>query len=66
MGIFIPVAVFSILLFVLVILKRTYVAQLLSPGMHAPLGISEPLITLAGNFMNVEKFEDMRSWMAPY
>jgi hypothetical protein len=64
MNIFIPFAVFSILLFALVIMKRTFIAQLLSPGLHAPLGISEPLTELMG--INVEKFEDMRTWMAPY
>jgi hypothetical protein len=42
MNIFIPFAIFSMLLFALVIMKRTYIAQILSPGMHAPMGVSEP------------------------
>ena len=60
MRVFVAFAVFSILLFGLFLLKRTYVAQLLSPGLHAPLGLSEPF------FGNIEKLEDMRMWMAPY
>lgn len=52
MRVFGTFALFSILLFVLVITKRTYVAQLLGPG------IPEPFVT--------EKFEDMRMWLAPY
>lgn len=66
MGIFVPLAVFSILLFALILLKRTFVAQLLSPGTHVIPGISEPLSTLASSWMNLEKYEDMRVWMAPY
>ena len=66
MGIFIPFAVFSILLFALILLKRTFVAQLLSPGTHTIPGVYEPLTTLANSWMTVEKWEDMRSWMAPY
>jgi hypothetical protein len=65
MPIFIPLAVFSILLFLLFIFKRTFVAQLLSPGYHAPSRLSEPFDVFP-NLINVEKFEDMRTWMAPY
>ena len=36
MQIFVPVALFSIILFALVIMKRTYVAQLLGPGIPEP------------------------------
>jgi hypothetical protein len=49
--IFMIFAVFSILLFSLVLMKRTYIAQLLGPA------IPEPFL---------EKMEDMHMWMKPY
>ncbi len=48
---FVILAVFSILLFVLVIMKRTYVAQLLGPAIPEPF---------------VERMEDMNIWLSPY
>ena len=65
MPIFIPFAVFSIFLVLLFIFKRTFVAQFLSPGYHAPSRLSEPFGSFP-NLITVEKFEDMRTWMAPY
>jgi len=44
-------AVFSILLFFLVMMKRTYIAQLLGPA------IAEPF---------AEKLDNMDSWLQPY
>jgi len=49
--IFIVLAGFSILLFSLVATKRTFIAQLLSPGLHEPF---------------VERKEDMEMWLRPY
>jgi hypothetical protein len=44
-------ATFSILLFFLVLIKRTYVAQLLGPAIPEPFS---------------EKFEDMQTLLQPY
>jgi hypothetical protein len=44
-------ATFSILLFSLVLLKRTFVAQLLGPAIPEPFG---------------EKMADMDMWLQPY
>ncbi len=56
MQLFVPLAIFSILLFALVIMKRTYIAQLLGPGIPEPFdGIVHP-----------EKMEDLMVWMSPY
>jgi hypothetical protein len=49
--IFMIFVVFSVLLFSLVLMKRTYIAQLLSPA------IPEPFL---------EKIEDMQMWLKPY
>jgi hypothetical protein len=49
--VFMFLAMFSILFFSLVLMKRTYIAQLLGPA------IPEPFI---------EKMEDMQMWMSPY
>ena len=54
MQVFIPLAAFSILLFFLVITKRTFIAQLLGPGIPEPFTMLIP----------TEKFEDVRNWMA--
>jgi hypothetical protein len=43
--------VFSVLLFSLVLMKRTYIAQVLGPA------IPEPFL---------EKMEDMHMWIKPY
>jgi hypothetical protein len=48
---FIPLAIFSILLFLLVIMKRTYIAQLLGPAIPEPFA---------------EKLENIDAWLQPY
>jgi len=49
--VFMFLATFSILLFSLVALKATFIAQLLGPAIPEPFG---------------EKMEDMRMWLQPY
>jgi hypothetical protein len=49
--IFMIFATFSILLFSLVLMKRTYVAQLLGPAIPEPF---------------MEKLDDMKIWLQPY
>ena len=49
--VFLILASFSIFLFSLVAMKRTYIAQLLSPGLPEPF---------------FEKREDMEIWLRPY
>ena len=48
---FVILAVFSIILFALVIMKRTYVAQLLGPAIPEPF---------------VESIENIDMWLQPY
>jgi hypothetical protein len=49
--VFMVFATFSVLLFSLVLLKRTFIAQLLGPGIPEPFG---------------EKMEDIRMLLQPY
>ena len=55
MHVFVILAVFSILLFSLVIMKRTYIAQLLGPAIPEPFG----------NKLN-ESLENMDTFLRPY
>ena len=55
MHVFVILAVFSILLFSLVIMKRTYIAQLLGPAIPEPFG----------NRLN-ESLENMDTFLRPY
>lgn len=48
---FIPLAIFSIVLFLLVIMKRTYIAQLLGPAIPEPFA---------------EKMDQMDMWLQPH
>lgn len=49
--VFMFLTIFSVLLFALVIFKRTYIAQLLGPAIPEPF---------------VEKWEDMHMFLQPY
>ena len=49
--VFMFLAIFSILLFSLVLMKQTYVAQLLGPAIPEPFA---------------EKMSDMQMWLQPY
>jgi hypothetical protein len=49
--VFMILAGFSVLLFSFIAIKRTYIAQLLSPGLPEPF---------------FEKREDMEMWLRPY
>lgn len=53
--VFIILAVFSILLFSLVAMKRTFIAQLLGPGIPEPFGNKI-----------VDSMELMDTWLRPY
>ena len=49
--VFMFLATFSIMLFTLVLMKRTYVAQLLGPAIPEPFA---------------ERMEDLQMWLQPY
>jgi hypothetical protein len=49
--IFMFLTIFSVLLFTMVILKRTYIAQILGPGIPEPFA---------------EKIEDLQMFLQPY
>jgi hypothetical protein len=49
--VFMILAVFSVMLFSFVLMKRTFIAQLLGPAIPEPF---------------VEKMEDMHMWLQPF